>query len=337
LSVRRRDLDIAMAIARRRLAWCAMVPLLSACAATAPSAGRIAMPAEFRYDRVFVVPRTVSGETITFYTDSGGGWNAIGRSVVRRLALKTTDTMVADDRSRSDLVDMPVFAANRAIPAPDPRNAMHGRLVVADDEQLLGGEGFLGGRWFAGKVWEFDYVAHTLTQLVDWRPPVDAAHKAVLGFAVDAAGKRPLNFARIAVRIDGETIDMLLDTGATATLGAGAADAMRLSAGTRVGTSFIVKSVFDRWVRAHPDWPVIADGDRWPNVAFPMILVPGVTIADQTVGPVWFTQRMDPSFRDYMSSMMDAPIEGAIGGSAFRYMRMVVDYPGAAAYFYSPN
>ena len=53
----------------------------------------------------------------------------------------------------------------------------------------------------------------------------------------------------------------------------------------------------------------------------------------RTVGPVWFVQRPDASFREYMAQMMDMPIDGAIGGSALKYFRMVIDYPNATAYF----
>jgi len=31
---------------------------------------------------------------------------------------------------------------------------------------------------------------------------------------------------------------------------------------------------------------------------------------------------------------MDLPIAGALGGSALRYFRVVVDYPNAVAYFH---
>jgi hypothetical protein len=51
------------------------------------------------------------------------------------------------------------------------------------------------------------------------------------------------------------------------------------------------------------------------------------------VGPVWFTQRPDRAFREWMSSMTDRPIEGALGGSAFKTTRMILDYPGGRAYF----
>jgi hypothetical protein len=58
-----------------------------------------------------------------------------------------------------------------------------------------------------------------------------------------------------------------------------------------------------------------------------------VRIAGLSVGPVWFAQRSDDTFRQWLSQMMDRQVEGAVGGSAFKHLRMVIDYPGARAYF----
>jgi hypothetical protein len=35
-----------------------------------------------------------------------------------------------------------------------------------------------------------------------------------------------------------------------------------------------------------------------------------------------------------MASMMDRPTWGALGGPALKHFRVVIDYPGCAAYFY---
>jgi hypothetical protein len=51
------------------------------------------------------------------------------------------------------------------------------------------------------------------------------------------------------------------------------------------------------------------------------------------VGPVWFTRRPDRNFHEYISSMMDARVEGALGGSALHFFRVTVDYPGRVAVF----
>ncbi len=63
-----------------------------------------------------------------------------------------------------------------------------------------------------------------------------------------------------------------------------------------------------------------------------MIEVPCLGIAGYTVGPVWFTQRRTRAFEG-LSTRMDRPIEGALGGSAFRYFRIAVDYLAATATF----
>jgi hypothetical protein len=68
-----------------------------------------------------------------------------------------------------------------------------------------------------------------------------------------------------------------------------------------------------------------------------MIEVPEVRIAGQSVGPVWFTQRPDAAFHDFMAQWMDRPVDGALGGSAFRFFRMTVDYPRARASFVRPG
>ena len=63
----------------------------------------------------------------------------------------------------------------------------------------------------------------------------------------------------------------------------------------------------------------------------PMIEVPRMTIAGHEVGPVWFTGRADRAFHEYMAQWMDRPLDGALGGSAFRYFRVLVNYPEAYA------
>jgi hypothetical protein len=46
--------------------------------------------------------------------------------------------------------------------------------------------------------------------------------------------------------------------------------------------------------------------------------------------------RPDRNFHEYMSQWTDRRIEGALGGSALRYFRVVVDYPNAIAIFDRP-
>jgi len=142
-----------------------------------------------------------------------------------------------------------------------------------------------------------------------------------------------MHFPSMPMTVAGEELLVLLDTGATATLGEDAAAMHGLPAGTDVGTSFIEREVFDRWVAKHPDWRVAQKGDAMRQGTFRMIEVPQVVIAGHTVGPVWFAERPPGAFQKYMAAMMDRPTWGALGGSAFRHVRMVVDYPAAKAWF----
>jgi hypothetical protein len=99
-------------------------------------------------------------------------------------------------------------------------------------------------------------------------------------------------------------------------------------------TSFIVHERFERWHARHPDWPTIARAERgWGSR---MIRVPLIEVAGQRIGPVWFTERPDASFR-WFSQWMDRKVEGALGGSAWRYGTVVLDYPRARLAFLMPK
>ena len=64
-----------------------------------------------------------------------------------------------------------------------------------------------------------------------------------------------------------------------------------------------------------------------------MIEVPVISVAGVAVGPVWFMERPDANFHTYMAQWMDRPVDGALGGNAFRFFRTILDYPGSTAHF----
>ena len=288
------------------------------------------LPAEFRYDRVFVTPRATDGSTVIFFTDTGGGWNAIRASTADRLGLASTGSAQADEGSY-DTVRFPNFQQGHSILSPIQEPWLQGRLVKLEDRQLSE-DGVLGSRWFADRIWEFDYGTRTLRNLRDSKTLREPDHCAALGFRSEQQGQPELYFPRITIAVDGQQIEMLLDTGATTVLAGESAKEYGVGVGTSVATSFITRSIFDGWVTKHPEWKVINAAESGTN--YPMIRVPAAVIAGLSTGPVWFTQRPDANFRQWMSQMTDKPIEGAIGGSAFRYFRMVLDYPGAKACFW---
>ncbi len=264
----------------------------------------------------------LDGRVLRFYTDSGGGFNAIKRSV----ALDIRAESVAAD---VETVDFPEFVDSASIPAnPVFRN---GQLQVVD-EDMLGRDydGFLGGRWFANRVWEFDYSNERLT-LYDELPDdlTERMTRLPLGFQVDDNGIRTMHFPSMPISIDGEEVHVLFDTGARATLTENSAGYFRRRIGESIGASFMCEDVFDRWRAEHPEWPYIESADSVRGSAFPMIQVPQVSIAGIASGPVWFVKRADPSFKEYMTQFMDREICGAIGGSGLQYYQFVIDYPAA--------
>ncbi|MEM7430505.1 MAG: hypothetical protein AAF351_01070 [Pseudomonadota bacterium] len=284
-----------------------------------------ALPAEFKNDRIYLVPMMPDGSVVRFITDTGGGWNAIKWSV----ATKIDATLSAS----AEAMPFPNFAADYGIPA----NSLFrdGNLVLVEDKELdKNVDGFLGGRWFGNRTWEFDYLQETLSLLDEIRAHTyeDCQHVS-LGFQVNAQGARTMHFARMSMEVDAQSIEVLLDTGAKAHLTEHGAEHFGNPDGSSVGTSFISQSIFDVWTARHPDWKVVQSADSVGGQTFAMVEVPIVTIGDHSIGPVWFTARPDNAFVEYMSSMMDDTVFGALGGSALKYFRVIVDYPNARAYF----
>jgi len=305
-----------------RILICSLLALAGPVAA----ADRTLVPAEFVNDQVWVTP-ALGGERLRFFTDTGGGWNAISESLVERLSL------VREQSEGGELVAWPAFDDEASIPAA-PLHFKGGRLAVTPREQLSGADGFLGGRWFADGVWEFDYPKRRLYRLTGFAADAAQPHRAALGFQTNAAGQRTMHFPSINVEIDGEVLQMLFDSGATATTTNHSASVFGVAPGTNVGISFIEHEVFERWATAHPNWRVIEAADLKGKQERRMIEVPMITIAGHAVGPVWFSEQPAGAFQSYMARMMDRPTWGALGGSGLRYFRVVVDYPGSAAYFH---
>jgi len=291
----------------------------------------VELPARLIAGRFYVYPVTERGDTLTLFTDTGGGlW--LASDAVARLGLSArVEGVQGADTARS--VALPAFRAGAAI--PEPLGQAGGRLFVFPSSQArdLGADwsGMLGQSWFYGRVWTFDYprqklILHPSSASV----PRDAAHTVPLAFKRDSAGRAVNAFPRIRVVVDGDSLDMLFDTGATARVPDSVVAQLGGPRGERA-TSFITTDVFERWRTRHPEWRVVANADAVPGMS--AIEVPRLSVAGFDVGPVWFTQRPDRSFHSYMAQWMDKPTDGALGGSALQYFRITVDYPNAVAVF----
>ena len=308
------------------------LPLALLAAAPVPKPGApIRLPAHIEAGRIFLEPITKTGAKLTFLGDTGGGL-FIRDEAVKRLKLKSRAMDV--DGQHAQVVPFPDFKRSAWIPPPPggvlpeaPKS--HDVQRGADFPE----DGLLGMAWFADRVWTIDYPKGRMwLRAKGDLPKVAAAHVVKLHFP-EKDGVRQASFPRIQARIDGQPEDLLLDTGASGHYSAEAAKAAGGPADR--ATSFITTSTLERWHQDHPDWPVYENGDVLGH-PFRVIRVPSVEIAGFTVGPVFFTERPDKAFHVWMSQWMDKTIDGALGGSALKYLRVTLDYPGAQALFERP-
>jgi hypothetical protein len=293
------------------------------------------LPTEFVADRIHVTPVMADGRRLRLYTDSGGGTQMLWEGAVRRLGLPTSPVVLG--KEQVVMTPIPVWRSDASIPSPlaiHQSAELQNHYLVMPDQGFHDGDGFLGQGWFGGRVWTFDYPGRRLLLRHGGDlPPHAEADEVPLHFPKDERGVPYMHFARFTIEIAGERLDMLLDTGATLTLSPEGLAALGEGPAQRA-TSFITRSISEKWRAAHPDWRVIEKAEKGTGAA--IIEVPRVKLGQHEVGPVWFSVRGDDNFHKYMSSMMDAQVEGAIGGSAFRYLIMSVDYPHELAVFQRP-
>jgi hypothetical protein len=290
-----------------------------------------------RYDehRYIVAPVTKAGDTLYLYTDTGADLNALFPGAIQRLGL-VRDSLIRGNHTLR-FTTLPSFRPEASIPFRSSHPGMDRAILVVDSISFAAGtDGLLGREWFAGRVWTFDYPRHQLLlRSAGDLPPHSPKHRVALGFQADSAGRRTVNFPRIRVLIDGDSLDLLFDTGAMTALTDSAHAALADGRPSRRASSFVVQSVFDRWRKRHPQWEVIEGADQLGDTTFPMIKVPEVEVGGFRVGPVWFTARPDQNFIRF-SQWMDRPIVGALGGSALQYVQVTIDYPGSVAVFARP-
>lgn len=302
--------------------------LLATAAATAQ-----VVPTDYEAGHFYATPRTTAGQSLRLLVDTGGG----GAGGMYWITATAADRLhLAARPCKADpsieVAPAPTFAPGRSLPPPI---GPCGRSVMVVDK-AFSDDGMVGSHYLGTRVWTFDYPGRRLVIEGEGWKPAGGAHASPLGFRRDAASRVDLHFPRIVARIDGQPIDFLLDTGATAhpTAAGKRASGIETVHGEGV-TSYITTSQLERWHTAHPGWRVVEKGDDLfgPAKASRLIEVPSLVIADWTVGPVWFTERPDASFHRFMAQMMDKPPEGALGGNVFRHFRMTLDYPESTAWF----
>ena len=287
------------------------------------------LPSAFHSNLIYLKPKLEDGTVLKIFTDTGGGWNAISKELTEKHKWPLYERQ--GDRDLIYVTDMPVFAKDSSIPLASLSNWWQGKLQVVPRKKLShldDVDGFLGGRWHAEKILDFNYPSKMISNLASL-PDISQFSKHKLGFQKNKDGNYTMAFPSFKIVIEGKTIPMLFDTGASAWPSSEAKEILKAN-DNQIATSFVIASIFDKWVEDHPEWLVINEACTFSKQ--PMIRVPEVKLGKRVVGPVWFTRRADHNFHNYMSSMMDRKIDGAIGGSALQYVRVIIDYPLETAY-----
>jgi hypothetical protein len=303
----------------------ALILLTAAWAFSQPPAFT-AMPVKYEADRFFLEAVIEGGGKVRFFTDSGGGL-FMYKHAAERLKLPVSGS--GDNLT----IEMPKFGEGQTIPPPPGTGGRLFLLEKGKNAPHSEYDSMLGQAWFGDRIWTFDYPARRLL-LWDKTPKIiDKAskHRVNFAFKTDEAGKRLISFPRTQIEVDGVTIEMLFDTGATTYLSPEALTAVNDGGPAERATSFIVNTIFEKWRKDHPDWRIVEKAESTTGEA--MIEARNIKIAGHTIKRAWFTRRADKNFHEYMTQFMDKKIEGAVGGTLLHPFRITVDYPKAIAVF----
>ncbi len=291
------------------------------------------LPSEYDQDRFFVVPVIAGGERIRLLTDTGGGVLFFDDAAMR-LKLSVSGVSLSDYKGMA--AKFPEFEPGKEVPAPKTEGDVvpiaPGPVRMRLSWLTKDIDGIIGQGWFGDRVWTLDYPAHKLTFHPDGKAPSsDKAHRVDLGFRKNEKGQRATHYPRIEISIAGQTYDVLLATGSTVAVTAGALKVLDDGGSAIRATCLISTTIFDQWKKEHPEWRIVPNAEEGSGE--PMIEVPELTIAGYTVKNIWFTQRPDNNFSEHFSNWTDKPVVGAIGGNVLKAFRVVLDYPAAAAWF----
>lgn len=296
---------------------------------------RSEVPTVYEAGHFYATPTLVDGRSLRLLVDTGGGgakgWFVLHQATVTRLSLPTERCPLGDE----SLNVVSPFDGHEHHGLPIRNDTPCGQALVIPDSRLSHEDGQLGAGYLPGHSWTFDYPARKLwLESMHWQPAKDM-HRVALGFPRGAQGVLMSGFPRIPIRVDGETVNLLLDTGATAqpTIAGKVAGTEIAPNGIGV-TSYITTRQLERWHHAHPDWRIVDHGDDL-GVDARLIEVPRIEVGGWTIGPVWFTERPNEAFElpAGMSKYMDGVVSGALGANVFRHFVMTIDYPAEAAWF----
>ena len=299
-------------------------------------------------ERFYLKIAVVGGDTILAYCDTGGGISMLfpnyntNPKVNSKIklgifkGLLPMNYILFDDIVVDTNIPKPIPLRKRIIRNPIKMVKIPYLLIPPLDKELkmaieiqpeIGA--FFGQDFFMNKSWTIDYLQKNVwvnTPLN--KTEIELANVQKIGFQKNKNQENIFGHPSMIIEVDGDTIDVLFDTGATSIL---TENGKNLFATTKksLGSSFIAASIFQKWRERHPEWKYYPKAEWLGD----MIEVPKIKIGGYEVGPVLFSQRPDEVWSEGMVATMDKVVKGAIGGSALKYFSVTIDYNSALIRF----
>lgn len=229
--------------------------------AVASAQAATVVPTVYEAGHFFATPTLANGQVLRLLVDTGGGgvnyW--LQESTAARLGLQKVSCPELAD---APLVTAPEYQPGKGLPRPKTYCGAISALVPEGgiDTKM---DGMVGSSYLPDHIWTFDYLRRTLSiEAPNWTPP-DNARALHMNLPATRKGQVRQSFPRITVTIAGESVDMLLDTGATARPTRQGLAIMGTSVVNGEGTtSYATARFINRWHEAHPDWTVLDNADE---------------------------------------------------------------------------
>lgn len=257
--------------------------------------------------------RKADGATHTarFLVDSGGGGFLIVEPLARELGLALGETIDEEGEKLARTTS----AVNASVGGmPLELNAERIFVLIGKDNIVPPvapghADGLFPGHVLSRYHVVFDYPRATFTIA---RPGVLTPRGAAMAMPVSAES----GFPRTEIQIDGATHGMLLDTGASFTM--------------------VSDALLKAWGSAHPDWKrhpgAYGEAATLGGTTLETMFVPRATWGGAALTDVGVTSQREGVFENWMSSMMTAPISGALAGNVLKRFRVELDYPNQKLY-----
>jgi predicted aspartyl protease len=246
-----------------------------------------------------------------FLVDTGGGGFLLAEPLARELGITWEETVREEGTEFGRAAVVPQACVSDFTLKLDPTRV----LVILGKENILPpvapghAEGLLPGHILAQYHVVFDYPRQTFTIGL---PGIVTPEGAWLPMPVS---KRS-GFPRTELAIERVPHGFLIDTGASFTM--------------------VSEVVLKRWGEEHPEW------ERHEGAVGDAVILGGRTLETMIVGSaawgmfelrdVGVVSQPKGTFEQWMSSMMSAPIIGALAGNVLKRFRLELDYVNQALY-----